>query len=615
MIIRSLAGAMTIAFAVGTVTALTAEPILMPSAAPKAVPSLHVQVVGQPTQYNAVQFVNANTGWMVGQETILGTVNAGHSFRILYRGGGNFMGIDAIDTHTVFAWGPHILVVSIDGGRTWKTLALPPPGLDQVAFPTKETGYAIAGNSQNDASALYKTTDGGLKWSRIHFSGAPVSLGFATGKDGWVAGPEARMMRTTDGGQTWQLTSSLNPDHQQEYTVLRIDATSSSSAWILVLSGAGMDQGSYGVFRTRNGVSWKAMLGVSTAGAGPAPGAAAKAPHGPGSMPGALSAVNSDTAFVAGVWSIDGPAQPVAVDRSRDGGRTWRLEPSVANLYYSSDTQQSMSFVSRLDGWLLGGAELAHTTDGGRSWSDVYPTGSMRPKVGISFVTPRIGYGYGVTGNANAILRTGNGGISWRMVSDLPARHPAPYLGNIPSSSIAFVNVRDGFVIGADGNLYRTTDGGKTWTRDIIPGFAGSFATVQFVNNHDGWLSDPLGNRFWYTQNSGATWTPRRIPQGARPIAQSLTAAERAAPGQGKFGLNPAVLTGRVVWLSTQNYYQYEVTANGGRTWTMYDFPQTWIPNANGQMSFVNAENGWLLTDYGTLYRTLDGGRVWTLLH
>jgi|GEM_PF-4815590 len=235
MIIRSLAGA--------TASAMAAEPISMPSAAPKAVPSLHVQVVGQPTQFNAVQFVNANTGWMVGQGTILGTVNAGRSFRVLYRGGGNFMGIGAIDTHTVFAWGPHILVVSIDGGRTWKTLALPSPWLDQVAFPTKETGYAIAGNSRNDASALYKTTDGGLKWSRIHYSGAPVSLGFATGKDGWVAGAEARVMRTTDGGQTWQLTSSLNPDHQQEYTVLRIDATSSSSAWILVQSGAGMDQG------------------------------------------------------------------------------------------------------------------------------------------------------------------------------------------------------------------------------------------------------------------------------------------------------------------------------------------------------------------------------------
>ena len=67
------------------------------------------------------------------------------------------------------------------------------------------------------------------------------------------------------------------------------------------------------------------------------------------------------------------------------------------------------------------------------------------------------------------------------------------------------MNASDGWVVGNGGVLYRTTDGGKTWTLSHLP-VALNPQAVSFADARHGWVV--MAHRaLLATSDGGATWT------------------------------------------------------------------------------------------------------------
>ena len=163
------------------------------------------------------------------------------------------------------------------------------------------------------------------------------------------------------------------------------------------------------------------------------------------------------------------------------------------------------------------GATLFRTSDGGQTWT---PHGSTKNLRGIAFASPTIGWGVRPANLDGNLVATADGGRSWHVAvqpCDRSVRFDGP-MGwqRAPVdfvSDVWFSSPQQGWVLcagdGAGGSapvaVFRTTDGGSTWTErralwDVEPG------GLQFLSARIGWrwaFEDGVTER---TIDGGRTW-------------------------------------------------------------------------------------------------------------
>ena len=71
----------------------------------------------------------------------------------------------------------------------------------------------------------------------------------------------------------------------------------------------------------------------------------------------------------------------------------------------------------------------------------------------VFFADIRTGYALGTSAEAATILKTTDGGVSWKAV----------YQTKIPLFGVQFRSPEQGWVVGGAGTILSTSDGGKTW--------------------------------------------------------------------------------------------------------------------------------------------------------
>ncbi|MBW8890024.1 MAG: hypothetical protein JF616_19890 [Fibrobacteres bacterium] len=82
----------------------------------------------------------------------------------------------------------------------------------KASFPDADHGWIIGANKANDSGVVVSTSDGGATWTRKPF-GRPINIAaqqFVTAKIGWIAGKwdstqSAGIFKTVDGGDHWVL--------------------------------------------------------------------------------------------------------------------------------------------------------------------------------------------------------------------------------------------------------------------------------------------------------------------------------------------------------------------------------------------------------------------------
>ena len=208
------------------------------------------------------------------------------------------------------------------------------------------------------------------------------------------------------------------------------------------------------------------------------------------------------------------------------------------------------------------------------------------------------------------VTRTTNGGATWAT-----ANITGPG-SNALISDIAAVDANTAWVItapytsGSNANrIWKTTNGGSTWTQQTSVGFtSASFGNqIYFWDANNGWAcGDPVADgkfEMYKTSNGGTTWTA----VAGRPVAQ----------GEYSYvGLKEVV--GDNIWFGTDLGNILHST-DRGESWVSYpspviDFGGVTTSGASGVMSFKDANNGLLVAVSGTsaeLYKTTNGGQDW----
>src|SRR5512146_2431968 len=174
----------------------------------------------------AIQFADASHGWAAGNGRILATSDGGHSWTRQYAGPAAPYQVDFTDAAHGWAVGKNVLLRTADGGGTWTAAAEPAfrasgpgtpcQGIDTVHFVSPSVGYAVAGGVTGagapvlgslsgpfSGGRLLRTADGGQTWQQLGGTPAnPESACFTSASDGYLGTPGA-IWHTGDGGTTW----------------------------------------------------------------------------------------------------------------------------------------------------------------------------------------------------------------------------------------------------------------------------------------------------------------------------------------------------------------------------------------------------------------------------
>jgi len=106
----------------------------------------------------------------------------------------------------------HFLYATPDGGATWETRPLPAP---LVSWLTPSEGWAVHAPDPNNPGLLrplYHTTDAGATWTEINAVAWSASLDFTSSTLGWavaLAGDESALVRSDDGGASWEVVEAV----------------------------------------------------------------------------------------------------------------------------------------------------------------------------------------------------------------------------------------------------------------------------------------------------------------------------------------------------------------------------------------------------------------------
>ncbi|MGH9944794.1 MAG: WD40/YVTN/BNR-like repeat-containing protein [Pyrinomonadaceae bacterium] len=189
---------------------------------------------------------------------------------------------------------------------------------------------------------------------------------------------------------------------------------------------------------------------------------------------------------------------------TEDGGQAWRESQRFAAAQFGGAQPDlySVRFTSRKRGWMIGSLSrrdvvvdglLLATTDGGTSW--VRQTSPVREElIHLDFAGEKRGW---IVGDRGVILYTPDGGETWqrqRSGTGATLYH------------VDFDDKERGWAVGERGTILRTINGGATWTRVEVAGLdRTTLLSVKFADESDGWAVG-RGGTILRSSDGGLTW-------------------------------------------------------------------------------------------------------------
>jgi photosystem II stability/assembly factor-like uncharacterized protein len=210
--------------------------------------------------------------------------------------------------------------------------------------------------------------------------------------------------------------------------------------------------------------------------------------------------VNADTGWLVGnvgLYPYDG-----LIVGTVDGGLSWQSRPRLEGV-----TLDAITFADSLYGWIVGSAVhethqgiIYHTDDGGEHWR--VQDSALYRLHDIEYLWPNRGW---AVGENRLLLRTVGtlyGGLHW---SGEGLDTTGVIDHEIALWAVSFISDDLGWVAGEGGTVYRTDDGGVTWTA-LPTGTGRDLADVVFIDGRTGWAVGGDG-LILYTFNGGSYWT------------------------------------------------------------------------------------------------------------
>lgn len=291
-----------------------------------------------------------------------------------------------------------------------------------------------------------------------------------------------------------------------------------------------------------------------------------------------------------------------------NAGATWNVVKCTNDSVFSfSDPAVNMQFINASTGWVLKtlstnstvnfsnaqGAVVYYTTNGGSTWSkSIIASGAGLIGVQLQFVDANNGFAtvFNPTSNTGYLYKTTNGGSSWAIVG-------SSFTGTDEVQLFYFINATTGWTLLINDNpaefkIKQTTDGGNTWTTQYNDAASHGIYTmtscgaIQFVDANNGWAVGP-NSRIVKTSNGGATWIP---------VTSSLT------NGLNTYQKSMYMYDANHIWIgedvpnsSGQTISHFLMhTTDGGNTWTQDNIS---LSSSAFSLFFLNENTGWLTGD------------------
>ena len=217
----------------------------------------------------------------------------------------------------------------------------------------------------------------------------------------------------------------------------------------------------------------------------------------------------------------------------------------------------------------------------------------------------------------------------------------------VPLFDVEFVDRYTGWVVGMEGYIYRTDDGGLTWTQQVY-GVSKFVTRAKFLNSMVGWAA--CGDAIYARTSSGGNPPPNGWTAG--PTIPYATELYGVAPFD---SLEAFYAAGDPINRGGQGFLIY--TMDGGTSWqiiiqdSVYDYfdvffvdydngwlvggtdtlpyePKIYCTDTHGAVwddctpqlghtlravYFVDQNEGWAVGELGTILHTTDGGATWEL--
>lgn len=492
--------------------------------------------------------------------------------------------------------------------------------LYSIAFENTINGLAVGKCSLCGDEVIYKTTDGGSNWILQELGtaggvGALYSVFYADASNVIAAGEQGKILKSTDGGDTWTSTTSGTIQ-----TLYGLYFTSASNGIAVGASGAIIttaDGGTNWTVQTSPTTNTLYSVDFANATTGIAVGEAGtvlKTNDGGITWTSISSGTTKDLKDIA--FTDVNNASVVGADgtilSTTDGGASWVLN--------ASGTTQKLNAVgfNGSFGLTVGTYGMTvKTINSGLTWFSLSKLSTTNNMNDVSFVNKKFGAAVGDNGT---ILTTSNGGDQWILQSSGTT---------IDLRGVSFATPNLGIAVG--GKYYpdtaivlRTVDGGVTWTQQEL--YLNLYLNdVQMVNNKIGYAS---GSVILKTTDSGITWKVVNTFEGGRISFSDINVgavfgAKTTDGGNSwtefELPLRPSydiAVTDIDHMIVVGSMGQIATTTDGGLTWSRQVTES--MQDLNG-VSFIDNDNGIIVgagfdpgeLEEGIILRTKDGGVTW----
>jgi photosystem II stability/assembly factor-like uncharacterized protein len=238
----------------------------------------------------------------------------------------------------------------------------------------------------------------------------------------------------------------------------------------------------------------------------------------------------------------------------------------------------------------------------------------------IFFVDKQVGW---IVGYNGLILKTTDGGENWGIQSINTTKR---------FWSIYFINRNKGFIGGDNGLLFKTEDGGDTWTQINL--YTNIFVeTIQFVDENVGWVGGgtlyPRTGQIFKTTNGGETWL---AVYGIHNyiVISAFFEDHRNGIAIGSNGFCARTTDGGLTWDDSYltPYWFRTVYTTDHFSWIVGESGNIWVSSNDGDswtnrsiffdqrleaVKFFNSNTGFVAGSNGLLLRTDNGGIFWEI--
>lgn len=403
--------------------------------------------LGQWTEFYSVCFTSEDTGFIAGRSgNIYKTNNGGKSWHHCDSGTEQTLfSLCFTSSQTGYASGEWSILKTTDGGLSWNDLSMDSwrSGYSKIIFINSDTGFRVT-----DYGSVRKTPDAGETWTGMALTQTNLnSVNFIDQMNGFIVGNYGNIHSTSDCGETWSCSSTF------------------CSRDFITACFLNRDTGfiaTYGseVFKTFDG--GKSWIEISL-------------PEGMYNHARILEFVNADTGFLCGTYG--------KLIKTSDGGITW----NYINTGFNEDYSFSMlDFTSEDTAYLAGYGYVLRTADGAESWVEVLEEQTIGTYLNFT------DHNTGVVHSGTTVSHTLDAGETWT------------HFENAPDGTSYYLNVDTGYVIAQYGFLYRTTDGGFSWTN--IYHFDYEPNKLVFPDANTGYACGTNG-MLYKTIDAGYNWT------------------------------------------------------------------------------------------------------------